>query len=209
MKFLDGSHYKAKLSQHELTMIRLWLDTSACFPGTYAALGCGSYPVVPSAAERAAMRKRCGACHLKDRVDRRTRKKIKVLQLGRERGPRGPIYNLSRPEKSFLLLAPLAKAAGGLDLCKQDVFKTRDDPLYLALLGRLRKARNRLTAGKRFGMPGFRPTQHYIREMQRFGILPKNLKPTDPVDPYATDKAYWDSFDYVPPRKLAQGASRK
>ena len=53
-------------------------------------------------------------------------------------------------------------------------------------------------AGKRFDMPGFRPNEHYIREMQRFGILPKDLKPTDPVDPYAIDRAYWDSFDYHP-----------
>jgi hypothetical protein len=30
--------------------------------------------------------------------------------------------------------------------------------------------------------------------MQRFGILPPELKDTDPVDPYATDEAYWRSF---------------
>ena len=47
-------------------------------------------------------------------------------------------------------------------------------------------------------MPGFRPTKHYIREMQRYGILPADLPPTGPIDPYATDKAYWDSFDYQP-----------
>jgi hypothetical protein len=41
-------------------------------------------------------------------------------------------------------------------------------------------------------MPGFRPNPHYIREMQRFGILPA------PLDPYAIDRAYWDSFTYIP-----------
>ncbi len=51
-------------------------------------------------------------------------------------------------------------------------------------------------AGKRFDMPGFRPNEHYVREMQRFGFLPKDLKPTDPIDPYKTDRAYWHSFDY-------------
>ena len=46
--------------------------------------------------------------------------------------------------------------------------------------------------------------EHYTREMQRFGILPRDLKPTDPVDPYATDRAYWDSFDFRPqPRATA------
>ena len=47
-------------------------------------------------------------------------------------------------------------------------------------------------------MPGFRPNEHYLREMQRFGILPRDLKPTDPVDPYATDRAYWKTFVYLP-----------
>jgi len=197
MKLLDGRHYKAKLSEHEVTMIRLWIDSSACYPGTYASLGCGFYPVYITPADRAAINKRCGACHLKGRVDRR-RKKIKVLRFGRERGNRGPIYNLSRPEKSFLLLAPLAKEAGGHEMRGKAVFASTDDPLYKALLARLRDAHNRLMAGKRFDMPGFRPNPHYIREMQRFGILPKDLKPTDPIDPYATDRAYWASFDYQP-----------
>ena len=34
--------------------------------------------------------------------------------------------------------------------------------------------------------------------MQRFGILPKSLGPNDPVDVYATDRAYWNSFYYRP-----------
>jgi hypothetical protein len=32
--------------------------------------------------------------------------------------------------------------------------------------------------------------------MQRFGFLPKNLAPDAPIDIYATDRAYWDSFNY-------------
>jgi hypothetical protein len=32
--------------------------------------------------------------------------------------------------------------------------------------------------------------------MQRYGILPADLKPGDPVDPYTTDQAYWRSFWY-------------
>jgi len=48
-------------------------------------------------------------------------------------------------------------------------------------------------------MPGFRPNEHYIREMQRFGFLPKDLGPTDAIDAYAVDRAYWSSFRYHPP----------
>jgi hypothetical protein len=47
-------------------------------------------------------------------------------------------------------------------------------------------------------MPGFRPNRHYIREMQRFGFLPKDLGPDDPIDHYATDQAYWASFWWRP-----------
>ena len=50
--------------------------------------------------------------------------------------------------------------------------------------------------GKRFDMPGFRPNEHYIREMRRFGFLPKDLKPDDPIDVYAVDRLYWESFNY-------------
>jgi len=43
-------------------------------------------------------------------------------------------------------------------------------------------------------MPDFRPNEHYIREMKRFGILPANHNPRTPIDPYATDQAYWQSL---------------
>jgi hypothetical protein len=47
-------------------------------------------------------------------------------------------------------------------------------------------------------MPGFRPNKYYLREMKRFGFLPKDLGPDDPVDYYATDQAYWKSFWWLP-----------
>ena len=55
----------------------------------------------------------------------------------------------------------------------------------LEMLGAINDAHERLEAGKRFDMPGFRPNEHYIREMQQFGFLPKDLGPDDPVDPRA------------------------
>ncbi len=45
-------------------------------------------------------------------------------------------------------------------------------------------------------MPGFRPNDSYIREMQRYGILPADLPGN--IDPYATDDAYWRSLWYRP-----------
>ena len=43
-------------------------------------------------------------------------------------------------------------------------------------------------------MPDFQPRAEYVREMKRYGVLPTGLAPDAPVDPYACDQAYWDSF---------------
>ena len=127
------------------------------------------------------------------------RKTTKILRFGgSDRGGRGAIYNLSRPEKSRLVRAMLAKEAGGLAVKGKVVFKDTNDPLYRLLVQRVKEAQQRMRAGGRFDLPGFRPNPHYIREMQRFGILPKDLKPSVPLDPYAVDRAYFRSFDHRP-----------
>jgi hypothetical protein len=51
-------------------------------------------------------------------------------------------------------------------------------------------------------MRGFRPNEHYVRELQRFGALPQNLSEEDPIDVYAVDQAYWQSFWYRPPKQV-------
>jgi len=43
MKKLDGSHYHVKLTGHEQTLIRLWLDSATPYAGTYAAYGTGQF----------------------------------------------------------------------------------------------------------------------------------------------------------------------
>jgi mono/diheme cytochrome c family protein len=194
MKLIDGSHYKAELSPQETKLVRLWIETSATYPGTYAALGCGFYPAhLPYGP----LHQRCARCHVREVKDQHGKRV--VLDFAKAWGERAePAANLSRPEKSYVLLAPLAKEAGGLGLCKEPVFTSKDDPLYRQTLASIRDAHDRLMAGKRFDMPGFRPNEHYLREMQRFGFLPGDLKPTDPVDCYAVDRAYWDSFYHQP-----------
>jgi hypothetical protein len=201
LKLADGSHYDAMLSEREQALLRLWIETSATYPGTYASLGCGFYPVHLSAEDKAALRQRCAQCHLRETYDKRKRKKVKIVCLGRQRGGLGPIYNLDRPAKSLLVRAMLAKKASGLALGGKVVFKTTQDPLYQSLLARVREASDRLKEGKRFDMPGFRPSKHYVREMQRFGILARDLDPAEPIDYYALDRAYWRSFWHQPTRR--------
>ena len=78
------------------------------------------------------------------------------------------------------------------------VFAGTKDPDYRKLLDAVGKAKEQLDRIRRFDMPGFRPSPHYVREMKRFGILPAGLGPSDPVDVYAADRAYWRSFWYEP-----------
>ncbi|MBI5394413.1 MAG: PD40 domain-containing protein [Verrucomicrobia bacterium] len=201
LKLMDGSHYGAKPTDLERKTTRLWIETSATYPGTYASLGCGSYyPNLPTSA----MRQRCGKCHWDDVKDKKGHE-YETLVINSAHGRAlEPLANIERPEKAYMLLAPLAKEAGGLGLCKEATFKDKNDPLYQYILAALRNAHDQLMAGKRFDMAGFRPNQHYIREMQRFGFLPKDLAPDAPVNIYATDRAYWNSFYYKPPPKLAE-----
>ena len=202
LKLMDGSHYGVKPSDLERKTVRLWIETSATYPGTYAALGCGYYPVhLPIEP----MRQRCGSCHTAEVKDRKG-KKFTTLVIHDAWGRQlEPLMNLSRPEKSYMLLAPLARSAGGLQLCEEPTFQSKDDPLYQKILAAIQDAHNRLMEGKRFDMPGFRPNEHYIREMQRFGLLPKELRPDEPIDCYKVDRAYWDSFYWQPQTSVAQG----
>jgi hypothetical protein len=103
------------------------------------------------------------------------------------------LYNLSHPEKSLQLLAPLAKSAGGHGICG-DVFSSTDDADYQQLLAGIREAKAHLESITRFNMPHFRPEPEYVREMKRYGILPPSHQSQDPIDVYDTDRRYWRSL---------------
>lgn len=226
LKMVDGSHYGVRASEHQKKMLRLWIEVGAPYPGTYAALGCGSiggylqnqlvntdtdWPTTRAAAE--VIDRRCASCHKKEQVLPRS--------LSDERGvsfwrfdlddprlklSRHIVFNLSRPEKSLLLLAPLRKEAGGFQLCRDSngeqavIFADRQDPDYLKLLAMVEAGRQNLLQIKRFDMPGFRPMPQYLREMRRYGVLPLDFPDDAPVDPYELDRRYWESLWYRPTR---------
>ena len=127
------------------------------------------------------------------------------------------VYNLTRPDKSLVLLAPLSRRAGGyaegggvIARIKENrsrppkpvihpmIFADTSDPDYRKILTHIRAAKAKLDEIKRFDMPGFQPRAEYIREMQRYGVLPMSLKPGTPVDPYKTDELYWQSMWHRP-----------
>ena len=44
-------------------------------------------------------------------------------------------------------------------------------------------------------MKGFHPPMPYIREMKRYKVLADSFDPVSPLDFYAADRAYWQSFE--------------
>ena len=216
MAKISGKHHGATVTPADRKVIMQWLDTSAPYPGTYAALGCGSIGGYmqnkqminndrarrATVAAQCVIARRCDSCHkgamrlphtLSDENgisfwtpnwnDPRLRKWHRHL-----------LFNLSRPEKSLFLKAPLAKEAGGFGMGKDGkaVFKSTDDPDYQAILAMIQDGKNVLEKVKRFDMKGFRPPNPYLREMKRYGVLPASFDlDKDPVDPYALDRAYW------------------
>jgi len=233
-------------------MVKLWIDASATFPGTYAALGSGmigpyaalqygtkeepdysSWPSIKAAGQ--VLDRRCACCHSDKRKLPRhpadnlglrlhhmtygqgsprfwTPPWVKAYDNTRRLGSlawmkeyadpriqfsRHILYNLSRPEKSLQLLAPLAKSAGGYGICGL-VFENTDDADFRKLLAAIDDAKVYLEKITRFNMSNFRPEPEYVREMQRFGILSANHQPDDPIDVYETDRKYWQSMWHRP-----------
>ena len=117
MKQIDGTHNKIRLSPLEHAKIRLWIESGAPYPGTYAALGSG---MVGVSADGGVLSRRCAGCHAADRGRRKSPVRFKT--------PRDLLYNLSEPARSPLLLAPLAKSAGGWGLCQGESVVTVIEP---------------------------------------------------------------------------------
>jgi len=192
LQMIDEGHEDVELSASERKHLRLWIDSGAPYAGTYAALGTG---MVGVRVNEQILQRRCVGCH-KSRLQRQKMS----LQLKYDDQI---LYNLSRPAKSPLLLAPLSQQAGGWGLCKTSaggrsdtsVFATAEDPDYQDLLTSIQAGKAFLDRIKRFDMAGFRPNEHYVREMKRFGILPDEFdSDADAINVYEIDRAYWQSF---------------
>ncbi len=208
LTMLDGSHHGVTASEHDFKMLRLWIEGGANYAGTYAAFRSGSigdhfenelvdtdheWPTTQAAVS--VLQRRCNDCHQEGRNLPHT------LATG---GRRHIAFNLSRPEKSLMLLAPLAEEAGGWALCRNAagepaaVFADRDDPDYEVLLAMVAAGKEHLERIGRFDMPSFRPREEYLREMVRYGVLAPDYPREGPLDPYELDRRYWESLWHRP-----------
>ncbi len=219
LTMLDGSHYGVKATTGQKRLLRLWIETAAAYPGTYAALGSGmignyaennqvntgaEWPATKAAAK--VIQERCVGCH-------HNPARLLPQSLADERGvsfwqpsmddprlltSRHIVFNLSRPEQSLMLLAPLASEAGGWALCKEPVFADQSDPGYQAILALVTAGRDFLDQDKRFDMPGFVPRNDWFREMKRYGMVPQCVMPAEVTDVYAVERDYWKSLWHQP-----------
>ena len=73
------------------------------------------------------------------------------------------------------------------------------DPDYRTMLASIQAATAELDRIKRFDMSGFKPNEHYVREMKRYGILSDDFdSAVDSIDVYQVDQAYWRSLWHEP-----------
>ncbi len=201
MALLSGGHYHVRATRKELETVRLWIETGAPYPGTYAALGSGmiggyaqnaqvradfDWPTTRAGA--AVMERRCAACHHGPRqLPKALSHENDVsfwrfdLKEPRLQFSRHKVFNLDRPELSLLLLAPLTVEQGGLGLCAGATNAPaiapplpggRNDSDYSVLLAMVTAGREALREWKRFDMAGFQPRPEWVREMRRYGVLP-------------------------------------
>jgi len=205
LTMIDGSHEGVKLTPREQQWMRLWIDSACLYAGTYAALNttpgyadCWG----PDQVDKIVIKSRCAECHKDGLMPPKWSPGLVDHREGF-----GARFNLSLPERSLMLRAPLAKSAGGLGLCKKRVavkygdvawgWKPDDFPQKLTKLKegegadvfqdtkdpdyqKLLADIRKLKAAiepQRYDQPGFKGTARYVREMKRHGVLPATFDP--------------------------------
>ncbi len=221
---LDKSHYGVEVTENEWRTVWMWIESGAPYAGSYAGLRNKKDQGIDwSAAWRgladsaATLKRRCGECHAVGKGTSETGRAFPFnpnsanAKRGVERAtgihervvlPNDPLtkysahilINLTRPELSPLILAPLAKEAGGWGACGT-VFTSKDDPDYQSILASLERGKKQADQRPRYGMPGFRPNRQYIRELKKYGVLAADFDPEkSPIDFFQTDQAYWRTY---------------
>ena len=208
MKLIEEKHQGADLSPQERKMVRYWLEVGANYAGTYAANGTGligwyyrneikrndlDWPETVKMSDT--ISKRCDSCHSQEK----RRRLSHTLSEDGNRYNRHYIFNLTNVEKSPILTAPLGPSAGGRGICEagsgQPVFADKEDADYQAIRAGIQRGRDYiLQESNRFSMTPFIANWPYTREMIRYGVLPRDHDPKTPIDPYETDRKYWQQF---------------
>jgi len=221
LRKLEGGHHDVKADREDWLKVWAWIEGAAPFCGTYGGLRNqkqqGMELGVFVRLAGGVLQRRCYTCHhpkgdgpqnsLVEAFDWEARRKHMNYPTGRHERlvlQEDParyfswhvLLNGTRPGKSAVLLAPLAKEAGGWGSCP-NVFKSAQDPGYRTMARAATRWQRAWQKSHVFGSASFQVNTQYIREMVRFGILPEGTGAQD-VDPYETDQRYWKMFHHVP-----------
>ena len=139
-QMLQANHGGVELSEHELALFYNWIETWSQYSGTFAFLNNDGNLRVPREAAPI-LEKNCVSCHQQD--DHWGRKSAPFTRNNWAppadadyRESMGIRVNVSYPERSLLLRAPLAVEAGGLGLCRDRQAMTEPE-LNAALQGKV------------------------------------------------------------------------
>ncbi len=178
IEMLEKGHHEVKLPAADWDRLVTWVDLNAPYYGTYlltryhanfGRCAVGDYKPLWSALNDA-----CASCHrlqgdlpgvpeevFRDKIDRG---KYGFTWAGKDRynTRNAVLVNLTHPEQSRLLRAPLAKAAGGLELCSKAVFADTGDGRYQAALAVLRTWAADLARHPREDMAGAKGCPEYV-----------------------------------------------
>ena len=224
LRKLEGGHHNRKASREDWLKVWAWTEAAAPFCGTYGGLRNkkqqNTQLGVFTHQANAILGRRCLTCH---KPDGEGTAPLLVTPLGTDDWQRrrrlvgyptgnhervvikndparyfalDVLVNATRPDQSAVLLAPLAKEAGGWGTCP-NVFTSKQDPDYQKMARATRNWQTQWQKARVFGSPDFQVNHQYLREMVRFGILPEGT-PLDQIDPYRTDQRYWKMFHYRP-----------
>ena len=219
LKKLEGGHRAKRATAEELNRVRTWLDTGAIHAGSIAAAESGmlgSYYLNKFAARdadwkeiadmNAVFKESCASCHkgekrLPDRISRDRKERLNWHFAFYEK-PDSPrvrlsseaVFNLTFPENSAVLCAPLDAKAGGRagKGGHPTIFKSRADPRYQTVLKAVQKAKNFVDSqNPRYDSPNYKPRGAYLRAMKRYGIIGgENAENFSAIE---CDKKYWDA----------------
>jgi len=135
-----------EMTDAERLRVFAWIDLNIPYYGEAATnypkrMGCRRMlpPNLGKVLQEVAMR-RCASCHEGGKI------------------PRTFYTRVTRIEDNDFLLAPLAKAAGGVEACGQAVFKTKNDPDYQTILKVFEPITEMLDFKPRMDFPGAGPT---------------------------------------------------
>ena len=154
----------------------------------------------------AVFKENCASCHkgekrLPDRISRDREERLNWHFAFYEK-PDSPrvrlsseaVFNLTFPENSAVLCAPLDAKAGGRagKGGHPAIFKSRADPRYQTVLKAVQKAKNFVDSkNPRYDSPNYKPRGAYLRAMKRYGII--GGENSENFSAFECDKKYWDA----------------